>query len=333
MSSAFAHLTARPIAPTDAAGLSALLNAIEAVDVFGEYYSEEDAAEQINAPLLDLGRGTVGLFDGDLMVGYSSAAHQPRAEGVHRVTLSGGVHPDHRRRGLGTGLLAAGIACARTLHALHHPALPLAVAVRNNARNAGALACYRAAGMTLSGSSSHLRRPLDAGVADVPVPEGHTVEAYAAGNDADFHLTSDEAFLESRGGVPMPPERWRELLGWQAFRPDLSFLLREDGSGAAAGMVLVFSWDADTEATGVRDAQILRIGTRPGHRGRGVASALLGHALRAAQDAGFDRVSLDVDAEELPRAHGLFERAGFTVARTEVVHTLEFTGRAQHPTG
>ncbi|MER5479129.1 GNAT family N-acetyltransferase [Streptomyces sp. NPDC002734] len=325
MPSTFAHLTTRPIAPSDAAALSELLNAIEAVDVFGEYYSEEDAAEQINAPLLDLERGTVGLFDGDLMVGYSSAAHKPLAEGVHRVNLSGGVHPDHRRRGLGTGLLAAGIACAKTLHALHHPGLPLAVDVRNNTRNAGALACYRAAGMTRSSSSSHLRHPLGAGIADVPLPEGHTVEAYTAGNDADFSLANDEAFLESRGGgVPMPPERWRELLGWQAFRPDLSFLLR-DPAGAAAGMLLVFSWDADTEATGVRDAQVLRIGTRPGHRGRGVASALLGHALRAARDAGFDRVSLDAEADAPAAANALFARVGFTVARTEVVHTLELT--------
>lgn len=322
MSSPFAHLTSRPITPADAAPLSELLNAIEVVDVFGEYYSEEDAAEQINAPLLDLERGTVGLFDGDLMVGYSSAAHQPRAEGTHRVTVSGGVRPEHRRRGLGTGLLAAGIACAKTLHALHHPGLPLTVTVRNNARNAGALACYRAAGMERSGASSHLRHPLGAHITDVPVPEGHTVEAYAPGNDADFSLVNDEAFSTSPCRAPMPPERWRELLGWQAFRPDLSFLLRDSG-GIAAGMLLVFSWEADTEATGVRDAQVLRIGTRPGHRGRGVASALLAHALRAARNAGFDRVGLDVDDDELTLAGGLFEHAGFTVARTEVVYALD----------
>ncbi|MFD8199834.1 GNAT family N-acetyltransferase [Streptomyces sp. NPDC059701] len=39
------------------------------------------------------------------LVGYSSAAHKPVAEGVHRVVVSGGVHPDHRRRGLGAELL------------------------------------------------------------------------------------------------------------------------------------------------------------------------------------------------------------------------------------
>ncbi|MET8575948.1 GNAT family N-acetyltransferase [Streptomyces sp. NPDC005012] len=327
MSPSSAHLTRRPIALSDAAALSKLLNAIEVVDVFGEYYSEADAAEQITAPVLDLERGTIGVFDGEAMVGYSSAAHKQRAEGVHRVTLSGGVHPEYRQRGLGTELLAAGIACAKALHAIHHPGLELAVDVQNNVRNAGALACYRAAGMTPSRSSSHMRHPLGAAVVDTAVPEGYAIEAYTEDNDSDFFAVSNEAFLQRRGGVPQSLEQWRGLLGWQAFRPALSFLLRGTGGdtgigiGTGVGMLLAFSWDADTEATGVRDLHLMRVGTRPACRRRGVASALLSHALRAARDAGFDRVSLDVDTDSR-EAVGLFERVGFTVARTEVVYTL-----------
>jgi len=48
-----------------------------------------------------------------------------------------------------------------------------------------------------------------------------------------------------------------------------------------------------------------------------------GHALRRAQDEGFDRASIEVDADSLTGADGLYERAGFTVARTEVGYTLE----------
>ncbi|MGV9286073.1 GNAT family N-acetyltransferase [Streptomyces sp. NPDC003719] len=318
-----ASLTRRPIAATDAAALAELLNAIEVVDVFGEYYSEEDAADQINAPLLDLDRGTVGVFDGDLMVGYSSAAHKPVAEGVHRVVVSGGVHPDHRRRGLGAELLAAGIRSAKALHAIHHPGLPLAVDVHNNALNDGALACYRAAGMTPFRRYSHLRHPLGAAIVAAPTPEGFVFESHSADNDPEFYAVGNESFLDRRGGVPTPPEQWRGLLGWQAFRPGLSFLLREADSGAAVGMLLTFSWDADTEATGVRDAHFLRVGTRRAYRRRGVAGALISHALRRAQDEGFDRASIEVDADSLTGADGLYERAGFTVARTEVGYTLD----------
>ncbi|MFF3559446.1 GNAT family N-acetyltransferase [Streptomyces sp. NPDC002574] len=317
-----ASLTRRPITTTDAAALAELLNAIEVVDDFGEYYSESDAADQINAPLLDLDRGTVGAFDGDRMVGYSSAAHKPLAEGVHRVVVSGGVHPEYRRRGLGAQLLAAGIASAKVLHTIHHPGLRLAVDVQNNALNDSALACYQAAGMTPLRWYSHMRHPLGAAIVDVPAPEGFVLEGYSGDNDPEFYAVGNEAFLDRRGGVPMPLEQWRGLLGWQAFRADLSFLLRDADSGAAVGMLLTFFWDADTEATGVRDAHFMRIGTCRAYRKRGVAGALISHALRSAQDNGFDRASLEVDADSLTGANGLYERAGFTVVRTEVGYTL-----------
>ncbi|MEU6344715.1 GNAT family N-acetyltransferase [Streptomyces sp. NPDC046977] len=317
-----AHLTRRPIAPADAATLAELLNAIEAVDTFGEYYSEEDAADQINAPLLDLDRGTVGVFDGDTMVGYSSAAHRPLAEGIHRVTVSGGVHPDHRRRGLGAELLSAGIASAKALHAIHHPVLPLAVDVQNNARNAGALACYQAAGMTPVRWYSHLRHPLGAAVADVPTPDGLVLEGYCADNDADFLAVRNDAYLDRWAAIPTSEDQWRASLGWRAFRPGISFLLRDADNGTAVGMLLTFSWDADTEATGVRDAHIMTLATRRAYRKRGVAGALVRHALRSAQDEGFDRASIEVDADSPAGGHRLYERAGFTVARTEVRYTL-----------
>ncbi|MEU1621626.1 GNAT family N-acetyltransferase [Streptomyces sp. NPDC005722] len=317
-----ARLTRRPIAPADAAARAQLLNAIEVVDTFGEYYSEEDAADQINAPLLDLGRGTVGVFDGDTMVGYSSAAHRPLAAGVHRVMVSGGVHPDCRRRGLGAELLSAGIASAKALHAIHHPGLPLAVDVQNNARNDGALACYRAAGMTPVRWYAHLRHPLGAAAVDVPTPEGLVFEGHSADNDAEFLAIRNEAFLDRWGGSPASEEQWRASLGWPAFRPGLSFLLRDADSGTAAGMLLTFSWDADTEATGVRDAHVMTLATRRAYRKRGVASALIRHALRSAQADGFDRASIEVDSDSPTGGQSLYERAGFTAARTEVRYGL-----------
>ncbi|SEM58977.1 GNAT family N-acetyltransferase [Streptacidiphilus jiangxiensis] len=317
-----AQLIRRPIAPTDAAPLAELLNAIEVVDVFGEYYSEEDATDQINDPVLDLERGTVGVFDGDRMVGFSSAAHKLHVEDVHRVTVSGGVHPKYRRRGLGAELLAAGVASAEALHAIHHPDLPLAVDVQNNALNDGARACYQAAGMTPVRWYSHLRHPLGAAVVDLPLPDGLVLESHSVDNDADFFAVWSDAVLDRWGGVPPQLEQWRAFLGWSAFCPDLSFLLRDVDSGTAAGMLLTFSWDADTAATGVRDANVQRIGTRRAYRRRGVASALIGQVLRVARDAGFDGVNIEVDADSPSGSNGLYERAGFTMDRAEVRYSL-----------
>jgi ribosomal protein S18 acetylase RimI-like enzyme len=298
--------------------LAELLNAIEVVDDFGEYYSEEDATDQINDPVLDLERGTVGVFDGDRMVGYSSAAHKVHVEDVHRVTVSGGVHPEYRRSGLGTELLAAGIASAKALHAIHHPGLPLAVDAQNNTRNDGARACYQAAGLVPARWYSHLRHPLGSAVVDVPTPDGLVLESHSDENDTEFYAVWNDHW----DGAPVALEQWRAFLGWSAFRPELSFLLRDVDSGTGAGMLLAFSWDADTAATGVRDAHVKRIGTRRAYRARGVTGALVGHVLRAARDAGFDGVGVEVDADSATGSNDLYERAGFLVNRTEVRYSL-----------
>ncbi|QNP66740.1 GNAT family N-acetyltransferase [Streptomyces genisteinicus] len=265
----------------------------------------------------------MGVFDGDAMIGYSSAAHKPLAEGVHRVVVSGGVRPDRRRQGLGTELLAAGIAAARVLHADHHPGLELAVDVQNNALNDGARACYDRAGMTPVRWYSHLRHPLGDAVVDVPMPGGCVVEGYGADNDAEFLAVRNESYADRWAGVPMPSEQWRALLGWPAFRPAHSFLARDTGSGAAAGVLLTFSWDADARAAGVRDAQVMTIGTLRAHRGRGIASALISRALRSVRDDGYDGAGVEVDAGSPSAVHGLYERAGFALSRTEVRYTLE----------
>ncbi|MBS2554285.1 GNAT family N-acetyltransferase, partial [Catenulispora sp. NL8] len=318
-------LTWRPIVPGDAAAYAVLLNAIEDTDHFGEFYDEAAAAELIGDPVLDLARGTLVAFDGDVMVGYSLAAHKPLAVHTHRVMLTGGVHPAHRRRGIGARLLAAGIASARQLHAIHHPGLALAVDAQNNVRNAGAAAAYSAAGMTPIRWYTQMTHPLGEAIADAAVPTGFVIENHSAGTDGEFLAVRNEAFADHWGVVPMPEQQWRGTLsGWQSFRPELSFLLRDSATGTAAGMILTHSWDSDTEATGIRDAHYMLIGTRAAYRKRGVASALIAHAQHAARAAGYDRTSLEVDSASPTGANELYERVGFTVAGTQVRYTVEF---------
>ncbi|MEY9863374.1 mycothiol synthase [Catenulispora sp. GAS73] len=328
-------LTWRPVVVGDAAACAALLNAIEDVDHFGEFFGEDDVAELLGDPVLDLARGSLGAFDGEVMVGYFLAKHKPLAVGQHRVMLEGGVHPAYRRRGIGARLLAEGIASAKELHAIHHPELSLAVDAQNNEQNAGALAAYAAAGMAPIRWYSQMVHNLGDGVGDgggdgdgvvdAPVPAGFVVEEHSADNSDEFLAVRNEAFVDHWGAVSMPAEQWHgTMVGWQSFRPDLSFLLRDGDTGAAAGMLLTHSWDSDTEATGIRDAHFMLIGTRGAYRKRGVASALISCAERAAKAAGYDQASLTVDSASPTGANGLYERAGFAVTGTHVRYAVEF---------
>ena len=55
----------------------------------------------------------------------------------------------------------------------------------------------------------------------------------------------------------------------------------------AAAYVQTAEFEADLAATGRREAYVGKVGTLRGHRGKGLATALLGHALHAYREAGY----------------------------------------------
>ena len=75
----------RPLGTGDIPALARLLAAAEAVDRTGEHYNEDDLAEELANPELELGKDIVGAFDADALVGYflvyprADAAPQQRA--------------------------------------------------------------------------------------------------------------------------------------------------------------------------------------------------------------------------------------------------------------
>ncbi|KOX12703.1 hypothetical protein ADK67_46605 [Saccharothrix sp. NRRL B-16348] len=307
-----ASLTWRPLVVEDAKASAELLNAIEAVDGIGEYYTEQDTLEELIDPYADLERASSAVFDGDLMVGFMKIRFKPGVEGVHRVFLDGGVHPGYRRRGLGAVLVEAGVAAAKVVHGLRHPTRKLVVDVQKGEHIAGLAELLGGRGFAPVRYFQHLKHPLGDAIPDAAVPAGLRVEPWSERNDEDFRLVRNEAFEDHWGSAPMPADSWRNKITNHTFRPEVSFLLRDAANGAPAGMLTTSCWDADTEATGVRDAVFTLVGTLRNHRRRGAAGALIGHALRAAADQGYDRASVTVDSANPSGAFGIFENAGFT---------------------
>ena len=74
---------------------------------------------------------------------------------------------------------------------------------------------------------------------------------------------------------------------------------------------------------------------RQRHRGKGLATALLGHAMHAYRNAGYDEAALDVDSENPSGALGVYRRAGFAVESrwTNYVLTVDATSEAEGLTG
>jgi mycothiol synthase len=306
-------LTLRPMTADDAAGWAGLLAACEEVDRRGEHYDVEDCVEELGDPGLDLAADTWFVLDGGQPVGYQILRLRP---GAQRLVLSeGAVHPAFRGRGIGSALLVS----AREWAAERDASIVMQVPETQ----VGAVALAVGAGLTAVRWWSDMRRDLALPVAPAALPDGLTVAALgppydAARWDEPLRAAHNAAFAEHWGASPVPAQTWAHLRGGNRnFRPGCSAAALT-GSGAVAGYVLGYEFDADTARTGVRDLYVATVGTVREWRGRGVAGALLAHVLAVAAADGFGRSSLTVDTQNPTGALGVYDRAGYVVRRREV---------------
>lgn len=314
-----ATLTWRAIAGSDVVAWAGLLAAAEAVDRSGEHYSAEDLAEELTDPMLDPAADTIGAFDGERMVAYgvvrdkavpAGAVH--RMKGVYRVHAEGCVHPDFRRRGIGTELIGRMAARGAQLRALRAPGQVAELAVCANDRVPGVQALTESVGMRPVRWWCEMSRDLTDVDEPVSVPVGLRLAAWEPAIDEQLRVAHNETFAGNWGSIEYDPAYWRHWVsGSRAFRPATSLLLWDGDQ--IAGYQLVYEFEPDTAATGVREAWIGQVGTRPPWRGRGVASILLTHLLAACRAHGYRRASLSVDTGNPTGALGLYQRAGFVV--------------------
>ncbi|RZU13730.1 mycothiol synthase [Kribbella rubisoli] len=314
-------IEARPIDKGDVEAWAELVAAKEEVDQDGENYSAEDLAEQLEHPHLDLARDTIGLWSGDRMIGYGITHVKSAVVDVDRVNTEGAIHPEWRRQGLGTTLMRWLIQRAGELHTAKHPEAPGLVGVGANSTNAGADALLRTLGFEEERYFFDMRRPLDLPVPDAPVADGLKLRSYDTSYEEALRLAHFEAFSDHWGWSPPTTEGWRARnVGSRAFRGQQSYYVL-DGDTIAA-YVNGYEWDADTEATGVRELYIGQVGTRRAYRGRGLARAALAKVLAKAAEAGYQRAALGVDADNPTGALGLYEGLGFVTHQKFISYQL-----------
>lgn len=125
---------------------------------------------------------------------------------------------------------------------------------------------------------------------------------------AAYHLRTEAEKGKSVAGVGELPERYRAEIADPriAFADDV-VLIALSGSTAVGCLVVTAPVDGRSE--------IKRLWTDPAHRGRGIASDLLGDALAQAAASGVSAVRLSVWAWRTG-AVALYERFGFAVTES-----------------
>jgi mycothiol synthase len=295
--------------------MARLLAAIEEEDREGEHYSEQDVLEEFANPYLDCHRGSIAAFDRDAaMIGYCQLLSRADANPEHQMRLAGGVHPGCRGRGIGRKLLMWAETAALPLHQERFPGKPLSLCGQANARNAAAVALYEAHGYEPARYFHLMECDLAGRPPTAAQPSGAEIVQFTRERIEDARMVRNDAFRGHWGSTDTTAEGWEHRIRQAAFRPEFSFLAY--AGSEPQGVLISEEWDADTAATGKRDLYVAIVGTREGWRKRGLASALLGHALDQARAAGFRTASLNVDADSPTGAVGLYERFGFRVRDT-----------------
>ena len=103
-------------------------------------------------------------------------------------------------------------------------------------------------------------------------------------------------------------------------RLDLSFVARHKDE--VVGIALVKRFPDDDELVGGRHARIDNLTTLRDHRGRGVASALIGSVADKCRAEDLTHLALNVDSENPTGAKRLYLALGFTASRSETTYSV-----------
>ena len=343
-------LTWKPISEDDIDSLLALVGVLEAHDNWAERQDRDDLVEALfEGSYKDATRDSVlGVDDVGVARAFGHLTPLP-GETLRRVYLSGGVHPDWRRRGIGREVLrwqterahesiAEQEAAAEREGDVGSASQPWRIVAHQEAGQADTGALYNAAGYTAIRWSHDMVRPLAAGapaIPDVAAPEGLELASWTEEFDEAVRLAHNEAFAQHWGSQPRDDEMWAgSVTKHRCFRRDWSRIVLDptqpesDGRPAVAGYIACYAYPQDWEAAGHTQGWVQLIGVRPAWRRRKLAPALLAAAMRAFVAAGMDAAALDVDAGNATGALDLYEGMGFRVRSTHVAWAIEGPGAA-----
>jgi mycothiol synthase len=249
-----------------------------------------DIVSDWSRPSWDVSTSTVGVFDGSRVVGYAELVGYGRSDAA--------VHPDYRRRGIGT---------------------TLAGWIRDRAREQGwpevgapvpqgsvGDVLLEKLGYRVRWTSWVLDLPEGAEIQRRDLPEGYTIRAAEASEYAVVHDVIEDAFLEWSDRDRQSYEDFEaSVVGRPGFEPwNLRVVLDAGGDVVGTAVVLLFG-DPTSEAF------INQLAVRRDQRHRGLAQALLVDAFAEGRARGAVRQALSTDSRT--GALSLYEKVGMVV--------------------
>lgn len=269
-----AGLTARPLTLADLDVAFGVYSAAELEDAGHVALEPEDIAGDWARPSFDLAADSIGVFDGDRLVGAAEVTRGGlRAEGA--------VLPGERGRGIGSWLAAwteqraSSMGSARVGQVTPDGSLPQRLLAGR--------------GYTLGHTSWVLVLPEGREVSQRPLPSGYTLAtADTAAREEGAFVVIQDAFDEWEGRVRESFEDWAATtVRRPGARPWQLRVVEHDAAVVAASFTIL-----DSQGSGY----VHQLAVERTHRGRGLAQALLADAFGRARERGATRSELSTDS-------------------------------------
>lgn len=311
----------RPAAVDDVGAVVGLYRALAAADHPEWVETLDEVAEEFEHPWVDLARDTLIAEGEGGFLAFGHVLAPPEPETIARSILFGGVHPDHRGRGLGRQLLAWQRQRARQQLAGVDESMPGWIMAYAEERTPDASRLFARAGMPLVRWFSKLERDLAQPLPEVRAPEGLRLAVPRDEDREAVRRAKNDAFRDHWGSQPTSAEQWESGWSLPTRAPELSLLAWE--GERIVGFVETQVNPDDFEGQGYVGGYVALVGVVREWRRRGVAPAMLAAVMRAARAAGHERIALDVDSENLTGALRLYTGMGFAATSRSVAHVEE----------
>jgi mycothiol synthase len=256
------------------------------------------------------------------MVGAAGVERVVR-EDVPTYDIWGTVHPDLRRRGIGTALLGWNLARARVRASREDPLVGVLLGSFAEDNEVGHRALLANAGFETVRHFFLMRRQGLDDIPEAPLPDGIEIRPVTEDQWRTIIEAENEAFRDHWGHREMGESAYKATFARAELDTSL-WVVAWDGD-QVAGVVQNWIWPEENERLKVKRVWLEHISVRRPWRRRGLARAITAASLVKARAVGLDEAMLGVDSENPMGALGLYEGLGFAVRSRAAAYRRELT--------
>ena len=281
----------------------------------------EEFEEVKDDPATNLAADSVMVLRDNRAIGFGRVWYRSSDDGDHaRAFMMGAVDPPFRRQGVGSQILEWTMARGREAMSTAPPEQERFLRTFAFDFEHETIALYERHGLKPIRYFAELVRPLPEAIAVFAV-EGVEITGWDPKRAEEVRQVMNLAFRDHWGTTPIDPASWEHRLGGAGTRLDLSYLAVFDDN--VVGACLNAHFPDDQEVTGRLDGIIDQLGTHPGYRKRGIASALIETSCERFRQLGWDHAMLGVDSDNPTGAYHLYQRLGFQPLHRSLQHQLQ----------